>query len=911
MRANDNAAACDGNTKQFQRRRCSGKRLIALAAVMMSVGGSAARSARAAELVWDGGADANFNWSDGENWVGDLAPAATGDTLAFNGTIGLANTNDAAVTSLVNNATAGRGAITFEAGAGAFALSGTPVSWETDANGRFIYNLSGNDQVLSMDFSDGATGVNGTRDRGISPGAGRTITLNGNINYGNDRLFPEGTAGTIVINGNNTGDGTVATAAGTNSFRSTIRNNIAGTQLQLGSATALGNASTGTFAAGDLAIRGVVGNGSMFVRAGAPLDMSAYGFVINAAGAMNFNGTNNLTVGYLVNQGGNRDFNVSGSNVITVASTGGVFTSIDQTARQLNINLASGGGMVINSPLYTTVHSGGITTKVNSQLGAAATVNGIIRFQNGNVTLNADSSTTFINGEFRSLSGATVKLGHAGAMGDSTTLVDIDNGGTVDLNGITMIQAFEQLDGAGVGGNGALINSNTTTAGGVATDITNVGNFTVGGAGNVELQRVSQAAAVARNITKVGGGTLTLSGATDNTRYGLIVSGGTVNLNKSDIGRAVINNPLVINGTDAVARLTGTGTDQINNADAVQVINGTFDMNGHNETAATLTIGDATTAGSVIGAGSTYTASAGSTIEARNGSVTVNLAGDAALNKTSDAAVTLSGVNTYTGPTVASAGKLVLGKSLTASASVAAENDATIELANDGSHNQIIKTPTVAIGANARIDLRDNKLITDTPVGSFNGTAYTGIQGEVQRAYNFGAWDQPGLTTSMPNAGQNAGILSGTETIAVATAEQVLFISATDTALFQGQTVTGATTIAMYTYAGDLNLDGLVDGADYGVIDNSVQFSGTDGYVNGDCNYDGVIDGADYGITDNTIQLQGAPFPGVVFGAGASTFGASLSGVTAVPEPASLSVVGLAAAGSLLRPRRRRRRLTH
>jgi hypothetical protein len=111
----------------------------------------------------------------------------------------------------------------------------------------------------------------------------------------------------------------------------------------------------------------------------------------------------------------------------------------------------------------------------------------------------------------------------------------------------------------------------------------------------------------------------------------------------------------------------------------------------------------------------------------------------------------------------------------------------------------------------------------------------------------------------------------------------------------------------MYTYAGDMNFDGLVDAADYGVIDNWVQFPGTDGYANGDLNYDGVIDAADYGIIDNTIQLQGDPFPGVVLGfSGASASSESLSGVTAVPEPASLSVIALA--GATLLGRRRRRR---
>jgi hypothetical protein len=159
--------------------------------------------------------------------------------------------------------------------------------------------------------------------------------------------------------------------------------------------------------------------------------------------------------------------------------------------------------------------------------------------------------------------------------------------------------------------------------------------------------------------------------------------------------------------------------------------------------------------------------------------------------------------------------------------------------------------------------------------------------------------------TSQELAGPNAGPLSGTTTVGVATGEQILFLAPTDTGVFAGQTITGATTIAMYTYAGDVNFDGLVDAADYGVIDNWVQFPGTDGYANGDLNYDGVIDAADYGIIDNTIQLQGAPFPGVN-DTWASGAGASLSGVTAVPEPASFGVLAIAGAGLLGRRRRSR-----
>ena len=133
---------------------------------------------------------------------------------------------------------------------------------------------------------------------------------------------------------------------------------------------------------------------------------------------------------------------------------------------------------------------------------------------------------------------------------------------------------------------------------------------------------------------------------------------------------------------------------------------------------------------------------------------------------------------------------------------------------------------------------------------------------------------------------------TGLTTIAIATAGQI------GAEKFGGVPVTGDDVLVMYTYAGDGNLDGVIDGGDYGLIDNNVQIPGAYGYANGDFNYDGVIDGGDYGIIDNNIQAQGAPFP--------TSGAADVSTVTAVPEPSACGFAIVAA--GLLSGRRRRRR---
>jgi hypothetical protein len=65
-----------------------------------------------------------------------------------------------------------------------------------------------------------------------------------------------------------------------------------------------------------------------------------------------------------------------------------------------------------------------------------------------------------------------------------------------------------------------------------------------------------------------------------------------------------------------------------------------------------------------------------------------------------------------------------------------------------------------------------------------------------------------------------------------------------------------------------------------------------------------VIDGGDYGVIDNNIQAQGPAFP-TSGAAPLTSASAGLAGVTAVPEPSAFGFAIFAAAGLLGRRRRR------
>ena len=105
-----------------------------------------------------------------------------------------------------------------------------------------------------------------------------------------------------------------------------------------------------------------------------------------------------------------------------------------------------------------------------------------------------------------------------------------------------------------------------------------------------------------------------------------------------------------------------------------------------------------------------------------------------------------------------------------------------------------------------------------------------------------GYWDGPGIDSSFAaNPAVNGGYLTSLGVASGVT----------------GGNGASTTEMMKYTYYGDADLSGTVDGTDYNQIDTHNGQSGV-GWQNGDFNYDGVVDASDYTLIDNAFNLQGS-----------------------------------------------------
>lgn len=521
---------------------------------------------------------------------GDISGAG-GVTVAGAGALTLTGNN-----SYAGNTTVGTGTILNVNGATALG-TGTLVF---SGNGIFNNN-SGTAVTLTnnngLTLSGGSPAFTGTNDLSFGTGAltisggNRTLTTTaGTLTVGSlnadttARAFTKAGAGTLVVTG----------AAGTNFGGAT---NLNGGTLAVGDNAALG--------AGTLAF----GGGTLASSVGARTFTNA---LTSANATSILGGTNDLTFSGAFTNLGSGTLNVTNTGTTTF---NGPITLRDTLTGTRSLTFTGTGPLVLNS----NINPGTSTNAVLALNGTSTTTLAGNNTYNGNTTIG----TAALSGTVRLGSATALGFGSPSAVAGVTT---VSTGSTLDLNGQTGIVEPIVVNGAGIGGNGVLINGNTTTASSVASGFAAVG-FSNAGAGFTDGTFP---------LTITGGG------GTGATGQAVVVGGVVVSVQVTNPGTGYTTAPTVT--------LTGAGTPTTAAAFTTAISGVTLNS-----------------AGSVGGAGNLTV----------NGPIT----GNNALTKVGAGALTVTAPNTYTGLTTVSAGSLLVNNAAgsgTGSGSVTVANAATL-----------------------------------------------------------------------------------------------------------------------------------------------------------------------------------------------------------------------------------------
>jgi autotransporter-associated beta strand protein len=218
----------------------------------------------------------------------------------------------------------------------------------------------------------------------------------------------------------------------------------------------------------------------------------------------------------------------------TYQQTGSVGDAVafDDTGLLTTVNLAA----PVSPALVVVTNSTKAYTFTNSNIiGTTA----LLKEGPGMLTLS-NGANTFIGGTL--ISGGTVRLGSDGAVNNSSGVVTITPGGTLDLNNYNPSGITINASGAGVGGNGAIVDNYSPSAGntrGPGT-INMMGDLTVGGTNRWSMRNGAHILNCPTNgysLIKVGPGILDFSAATVSTNLGdLIILGGTFSHRNANAG---------------------------------------------------------------------------------------------------------------------------------------------------------------------------------------------------------------------------------------------------------------------------------------------------------------------------------------------------------------------------------------
>jgi autotransporter-associated beta strand protein len=244
--------------------------------------------------------------------------------------------------------------------------------------------------------------------------------------------------------------------------------------------------------------------------------------------------------------------------------------------------------------------------------------------------------------------------------------------------------------------------------------------------------------------------------------------------------------------------------------------------------------------------------------------------------------LSLGAANTYAGATTVSGGLLIVSASqaLPGNSQVTIGSAGKMQLASNTGGETL---SALTINSAGKLDLTNNSLILN-----FSGTdPISTIRGYLATGYAAGAWTGVGIDSSAVAASTHYG---------------VGFADGVD-GVVSG--LTSGHIEVKYTLYGDANLDGVVNGTDFGILAAHFGQQVT-AWDKADFNYDGVVNGSDFGLLAANFgqQSNGAAVDLPTGDYAALDAFAAANGLLAdVPEPATATIVLFPALGVLARRR--------
>jgi fibronectin-binding autotransporter adhesin len=941
--------------------RNSSKMLLGAAAAAV-VAGLVPSSARATDYVWTTTAGGALNWQDPANWGGVAFPNAATDTA--NLSVGLTSnlTVDVGATDVTT------GALTLGGTAGAVTTNVTSTGGllifnNSAANASLVSGgVAGSTNIVSANIRGGGevlevSGANNLSVTGAVQQAGGTLSLRSLMPTGTKVTFSgpistldavDGTtARTLTLNDNaaNTGtlevsgliSGSGQVAVGVNSNSNTL---VLGTVI-LSNANTFGGIVTENRGNLVLANNQALGpgTGSSELRSGNP--STQFGFnIASGTGDDSLNIPTDFRVGQHATFTGNNSIEWSGAvyqgngrsviNLLPAGKvlklSGGVAANRD-TDTGRNMIFDGTGRTLVTAGLFNVYNSSAdvfndVTTAVGnytkqgtgvlrvggtSNYAGTTTISGGLLMFETSAAYGAGAIIASGGGAVGMATGTTtdatflgkIQAGAVGALalttGESGATLDFTSGALAGVNGMSVgadeggitftgtINPANSKYRLGGGGQLTIPNANTMT-GGNAVDIANGGvvvvsanqNYT--GATSIigEAVQSNTARALANNTSPAtavnaptvlsvasvdNGGNASGLGASPAAASNLVINGGTLLYTGAAGGTDRL---FTVDVRGATLDASGTGALALNTAGGANVTSGTG--------ARTLTLTGSNTGNNSVG---------GTLANGTLGTDTL------AVTKTGAGKWVLGGANTYTGGTTVSAGTLSASNGDAFAGGALTVADGATGMIEPGTTKAVTLT-TLNTNTSGKFDITNNSAV-------IRSSSVAAVGASVKTGYAGGAWTGPGINSSTAAGGTTTGIGFADNAVLALTS-------------FKGVSVGPTDVLVKYTYYGDADLDGDVDGNDVGRW--ATNFTGSGGstaktWVEGDWDYDGDVDGNDVGRWAVNFTGSGGGTLNIPSAQPEAVAMLQAMGFTVVPEPTGLVLLGVAGAGLLVRRRRR------